>query len=447
MAKILVVEDDEGMQEFLRQALSMGGNEVTCVDRGDSALTELDRSSFDIVLLDIFLPGFNGVEVLKRIKAFPDSPEVIMISGGAPISTVVNAMKNGAWDYVEKPIDVDHLDTVVRKTIERVRLKKENVALRRVTRIRTRGRRFICDSPPMQELAKTIELVAPTDSTVLIEGESGTGKELVANLVHQKSERSDKTFIAINCGTLQEQLLESELFGHEKGSFTGAHERHQGLFEVADGGAVFLDEIGEMGTELQVKLLRVLENREFRRIGGSKTIHVDVRVIAATNKKLSEEVDAGAFRKDLFYRLNVIHLAIPPLRDRREEIPDLVENFQATKFPRERRKVFTPEAMAALQEYNWPGNVRELENVVERAVILTQVTEIGAAEISTFLPSPNHAGAPSFGTSLSLAEIEKIHITNVLQDQKGNKVRSAKVLGINVKTLYNKIKAYDIELP
>ncbi|MCZ6601758.1 MAG: sigma-54 dependent transcriptional regulator [Planctomycetota bacterium] len=444
MAKVLVVEDEEGMQEFLRQALQLGGNDVSCAARGDEALAELERSDFDIVLLDIFLPGFNGIEVLKKIKEAPDSPEVIMISGGAPISTVVNAMKIGAWDYVEKPIDVDHLDTLMHKAIERVRLKKENVALRRVTRIRSRGKRFIYDSPPMQELARTIELVAPTDSTVLIEGESGTGKELVANLVHQKSDRSEKTFIAINCGTLQEQLLESELFGHEKGSFTGAHERHQGLFEIADGGTIFLDEIGEMGMELQVKLLRVLENREFRRIGGSKTIRVDVRVVAATNKTLLDEIETGGFRKDLFYRLNVILLAIPALRERKEEIPELVENFQNSKFPRERRKVFTPEAMAALQEYDWPGNVRELENAVERAVILTRAPEVNAQDITAYLPARNHGGPPSFGPNLSLAEIERIHITNVLKDQKGNKVRSAKILGINVKTLYNKIKAYDI---
>ena len=446
MAKVLVVEDESGMQEFLKQALTISGNTVTCVGSGKDALGEIERAAYDIVLLDIFLPGFNGVEVLKEIKKSEDSPEVIMISGGAPTTTVVNAMKHGALDYVEKPIDVDHLDTVVEKAIEKVRMKRENVALRRATRIMARGKRFICESQAMQDLAETIELVAPTDSTVLIDGESGTGKEMVANLVHQKSLRADKTFIAINCGTLQEQLLESELFGHEKGSFTGAHERHQGLFEVADGGTIFLDEIGEMGPELQVKLLRVLENQEFRRIGGSKTIQVDVRVIAATNKDLAREVEEGGFRSDLYYRLNVIRLQLPPLRSRVEEIVSLIDNFQAQKFPAERRKVFQRDAIEALEGYPWPGNVRELENTVERAVILTRASEVTAADVGRFLPAPSAAAAPSFPVHMSLAEIERIHITAVLKEQKGNKVRSAKTLGINVKTLYNKIKAYDIDV-
>ena len=301
-------------------------------------------------------------------------------------------------------------------------------------------------STGMKQVLDTIKLVAPTDLTVLVEGESGVGKELVANAIHQKSSRHERPFIAINCGVLQESLLESELFGHEKGAFTGAHADHQGLFEIADGGTLFLDEVGEMGQDLQVKLLRVLERSEFRRVGGHKLIHVDVRVVAATNKRLADEVKEGRFREDLYYRLNVVHVAVPPLRERRDEIPDLVRGFlrgHTRKGLPEKR--ISDEAIETLKGYRWPGNVRELKNLIERSVILARGEVIEPRDLPQTLFETDAAPAPSDEGDVPLADVERRHILKVLRRHNGNKVRAAKILGINVKTLYNKIKNYETE--
>src|SRR5579871_1440448 len=356
---ILVVEGEDELRELLLAALKVDGYATLAARDGEAALEIMGREGVSVLVADLFLKGINGLELLKRAKERWPEVEVVITARDAPIHSVVKVMKSGAFDFVPKPIDREYFLLVVGKAVAQVRLAHENEALRRMTELKgQRSPELTATSPAMREVVKTIELVAPTDLTVLIEGESGVGKELVANSLHQRSPRRDKPFIAINCGVLQETLLESELFGHEKGAFTGAHADHQGLFEIADGGTLFLDEIGEMGADLQVKLLRVLERSEFRRVGGHKLIHVDVRVVAATNKRLSEEVKEGRFREDLFYRLNVVHIEVPALRERKEEIPDLVRGFlRAHTRKGLPDKRISDEALEALRSYRWPGNV------------------------------------------------------------------------------------------
>jgi DNA-binding NtrC family response regulator len=443
---ILVVEKEEGFLRFIARALEVNGYGVFCARTGKEALEILEKERFDVALVDVFLPGLNGIELLKRIKERSDRIEVLMMASGAPTNTVVRAMKAGAYEYIEKPIDLDHLMIVLKKALEKVQLAQENLAYKRLSRMHGEEIHIVCESPEMKEILKTVELVAKTDLTVLIEGESGVGKELIARLIHQKSMRANMPFIAINCAALQETLLESELFGHDKGAFTGAISEHQGLFEVADKGTIFLDEIAEMSPDLQVKLLRVLETNEFRRVGGHRLRRIDVRVLAATNKNLTEEMKKGRFREDLFYRLNVIHLEIPPLRRRKDEIPRLIENF----FERSRlrgfgRKRISPEAMELLLAYSWRGNVRELENLLERLQILCRHDEINVADLPHYVAYPSSREIDrGSDDDLTLAELERRHIIRSLKRHRGNKVRTARALGINVKTLYNKIRAYEI---
>ena len=454
---VLVVLDDAELREFVLRALRVSGYNPDGVDSGEAGLRLLEEKKVAVMVADVFLKGLNGVELLKRARERAPTTQVILVGRDVPTSTVVSAMKFGAFDVVEKPIDVDYLLLVLEKAVRHHRLTQENQALK-LLQARRPGE-MVAESPSMLQVLKTLELVAPTDLTVLIEGESGVGKELVANRIHQLSPRKERPFVAVNCGAIQETLLESELFGHERGAFTGATKEHQGLFSVADGGTLFLDEIGEMNLDLQVKLLRVLERSEFRRVGGNKLIHVDVRVVAATNKKLQEEVQAGKFREDLYYRLNVIHVEVPPLRERTEDIPALVlsflESHQRKGLP---RRTVSPEAMAQLRTYDWPGNVRELRNVIERCMILCRGDTILPSDLPAVLgrsPTPPGAPAATAGRAAPagsdedletpLAEIERRHILRVLDHHGGNKVRSAKALGINVKTLYNKIKAYEAE--
>jgi DNA-binding NtrC family response regulator len=445
-ARVLVVEREESLRGFLEEALACEGHTVFPARDGDAALQLFRREKIDIAIADIFLPGLNGLELLKRVKEEGPSVEVILIGHDVPVQTVVTAMKEGAYDYIEKPIDVERLRLVVEKALERAALEKENAALRRISDSTKVVPDIVCSSDEMREVLKTVQLVAPTDLTVLIEGESGVGKELVAHRIHKESRRAGMPFIAINCGVLQENLLESELFGHEKGAFTGAVSDHAGLFEIADHGTLFLDEIGELSLDLQVKLLRVLETGEFRRLGGHKIIRADVRVLAATNKRLHEEVKKGTFREDLYYRLNVIKIEVPPLRRRREEIPALVGAFldrHRRRGMRERR--FAKAALDALAAYHWPGNVRELENLIERTLILSAHDEIQASDLPRYaLEQPGGRDDLIDDGDLTLAEMERRCIIRALRRNKGNKVRTARKLGINVKTLYNKIKAYEI---
>jgi DNA-binding NtrC family response regulator len=461
-AKILLIESAEGVLSLAGEALACEGYAVVTLRDAEAALKLVRTERVDLVLCELFLAGLNGVELVRRAREeSPDLP-VILVASGAPVQTVVNAMKAGAFDYIEKPIDIERLRIAVEKALQRMQLERENAALKRASDTRNPVPEIICQSREMQDVLRTIELVAPTDLTVLIEGESGVGKELVANRIHQRSRRASMPFIAINCGVLQENLLESELFGHEKGAFTGAHADHAGLFEVADRGTLFLDEVGEMSLDLQVKLLRVLETSEFRRVGGHKLIRVDVRIICATNKRLAHEARRGTFREDLFYRLNVINLEVPPLRRRKEEIPALVQGFVERSRRRGlREKRFSKAALDLLMAYDWPGNVRELENLVERTLILAPRDEILPQDLPRALlegpGSPQGApgtAAPGDGRAAAdfsedpdatLADVERRHILRVLKRNGGNKVRTAKKLGINVKTLYNKLKAYSIE--
>ncbi len=456
---VLVVDDDADLRAFLSRALKVDGYPADSCASGEDALQHLAEREFAVVVADVFLKGLNGVELLKQVRERYPSTQVVLMGREVPTYTVVGAMRQGASDFVEKPIDADYFLLVVQRAVQRDRLARENLALRRVVGLREAGPDdMVAQSTNMVDVLKNIELVAPTDLTVLIEGESGVGKELVAGRLHRLSRRHDKPFIAVNCGAIQDTLLESELFGHQKGAFTGATQDHKGLFEVADGGTLFLDEIGEMSLDLQVKLLRVLERSEFRRVGANKVIKVDVRVVAATNKTLSDEVQAGNFREDLFYRLNVIHVEVPPLRERAGDVPALVENFLAAH----RRKglpqrTITSEAVRALQSYRWPGNVRELRNVIERCMILAQGDEIGLVDLPQAIrdgggaasgagaaasDEAGGAGEGGFDVTTPLAEVERRHILRVLEANEGNKLRTARVLGINVKTLYNKLKAY-----
>jgi DNA-binding NtrC family response regulator len=443
---ILVVEGEDELREVLLAALKVDGYSAFGARDAEAAFELIRREGIAVLVADLFLKGVNGLELLKRTKEILPGVEVVITGRDAPVHSIVKVMKGGAFDFVPKPIDREYFLLVVGKAVAQVRLAHENQALKRLSDLKApRAPELTATSPAMQEVLKTIDLVAPTDLTVLIEGESGVGKELVANSIHSKSARRARPFIAINCGVLQESLLESELFGHEKGAFTGAHAEHQGLFEIADGGTLFLDEIGEMGPDLQVKLLRVLEKSEFRRVGGHKLIHVDVRVVAATNKRLVEEVKAGRFREDLFYRLNVVHIEVPPLRERRDEIPELVRTFlrmHARKGLPE--KLMSDETLETLKAYRWPGNVRELKNLVERSVILSRGDVITPRDLPPMLFGPvASSSATEDDGEEPLAEVEKRHILKILRRHGGNKVRAAKVLGINVKTLYNKIKSYE----
>jgi two-component system, NtrC family, response regulator HydG len=452
---VLVVDGDEAVCEFLLKALRVNGYPAVAAADADGALVLLESRDVAVLVVDVFLKGVNGVELLKQTRVSFPGTQVMLMGRDTPTYTLVGAMKEGAFDFIEKPLDVDYFLQVLHKAVAHWRLTRENQALRRVRDLQTPHPTgdMVAASPPMLDVIKTVELVAPTDLTVLVEGESGVGKELVANRIHTSSPRHDRTFVAVNCGAIQESLLESELFGHVKGAFTGATKDHDGLFSVADRGTLFLDEIGEMNLDLQVKLLRVLERSEFRRVGDTKQVTVDVRVVAATNKQLSEEVKAGRFREDLYYRLNVIHIEVPPLRKRREDVPALVQAFLDSHHRKGLpKRTVSADALAVLQSYPWPGNVRELRNIIERSMILCHGEEITAQDLPALLrPGGDHSQSPEFpGASVvdasvetPLADVERRHILRVLEANAGNKVRSAKVLGINVKTLYNKLKSYE----
>jgi DNA-binding NtrC family response regulator len=402
----------------------------------------LRDNPFDVILLDIVMPGVDGISLMKTLKEDPGAPSIIVLTGKATVETAVEAMKNGAYDYLTKPYKLDELVIVIDRAYEYGRLSvKSKLLEQELVRIESPFE-LVGTSKQLRDILAVIQKVAPTDSPVFIQGESGTGKELVANTVWHYSTRKDAPFIALNCASLSENLIESELFGHEKGAFTSAYQMKHGLVEVADKGTLFLDEIGEMPIGLQAKLLRFLDSGEFRRVGGNKTLSVDVRVIAATNKELTGLIKAGKFREDLFYRLNVINITIPPLRERKEDIDELARHFLG-KYAKKLAKSITdltPDALELLSAYHWPGNVRELENVVERAVILCESDKLGAEDLS--IPSP--AVVAELGTNPSLEEMEKTYILRVLKETNGNQSRASQLLGIDRKTLYLKLKKYGI---
>ena len=456
--RVLFVEDEPKYREMMRRELSLLGHTVVGAESGEQALEELSQRDFDVAVLDLRLPGINGIETLQRIKQEEYHVEVILLTGEATVETAVEAMKLGAYDYISKPCRLRELEALLLKAYERKRLTRENVSLKRLINGKTVSPSILGKSQAIQGVLKLAQKVSATDSTVLLQGESGTGKELVARAIHAQSTRASKPFVVLNCTTLQETLLESELFGHAKGAFTGAHEARMGLFEVADEGTLFLDEIGEMSLATQSKLLRVLQSGELRRVGENRVIEVDVRVISATHKDLTKEVKEGGFREDLFYRLNIIHIQIPPLRERKEDIPVLVEHFLNLYRARGLEKRIDERVMEMLMEHPWPGNVRELQNVIERMVILSDgevikdwpplggpdATRSSVGAIHE-LPLPaGHSLLPDLPGNLSLAELERRYISQVLGEKRGNKAQTAQLLGISLKTLYNKIKEYNI---
>ncbi len=433
--KMLIVDDEAILRESLRDWLSEAGHQVLTAGNGPQALEIIQQEKPGIVITDLVMPGMDGIELLRRAREISPQIEVIIMTAYGSIPTAITAMREGAYDYIEKPFCPEKADIVIDRLVEQQCLREENISLHQKLEERYRFENIIAKSARMQRIIEIIKVVAKSNATVLITGDSGTGKELVARAIHSRSYRKDKPFVAVSCAALPESLLESELFGHEKGAFTGAYTQKKGKFEISNRGSLFLDEIGEMSANIQVHLLRVLEEKEFTRVGGNEPTKVDVRVISATNKDMKKAVASGHFREDLYYRLNVVTIELPPLRERKEDIPLLAEHF-LKKFAAENRKEitgFSPEATQFLLKYEWPGNVRELENAIERAVILAMDSSIQLTD----LPHENLLFSPSART---LAEIERNHITSVINEAGGNYSRAAKILRISRATLYNKLR-------
>ncbi len=451
--KILVVEDEKSMREVLKILLEGENYEVVTASDGVAGLSFVEKDIFDLVITDMKMPKVDGFEVLKKIKEVSPETIVIMITAFGTTESAVEAMKLGAYDYINKPFNIDEIRLIVKKAIEKKRLSEELSVLRQKVETTYALENIIGRSPKMQELFKLIPRIAQSNSNVLIIGESGSGKELFANAVHNLSNRKNKNFVAINCAAFPEGLLESELFGHMKGAFTGAMYNKQGLFEIADGGSLFLDEIGEMPINLQVKLLRVLENGTFRRVGGTNDIKVDVRIISATNKDLKEEIEAGRFREDLYYRLNVVPLKIPPLRERKEDIPLLVNHF-LKKLSASSKKV-APEAMKIMMDYQWKGNVRELENVIERIVLLSDKEEIVPADLPSEMKThpverKNTKEIPELtdeGVDVEkiIEDIEKRYLLEALEKAGGVKMEAAKLLNLSFRSFRHRLQKYGIK--
>jgi len=443
-AKILVVDDEAIVRESLQDWLRDAGYQVLTAENGPKALEVIGKEKPGIMIADLVMPGMDGIELMKRAKAQQPGIEVVIITAYASIPTAITAMKEGAYDYIEKPFCPERAELLVKKLAEHQELVEENLSLRQKLEDHYRFENIITKSAKMQRVIEVIKVVAKSNATVLITGESGTGKELVARAIHSQSNRRSKPFIAVSCAALPESLLESELFGHEKGSFTGAYAQKKGKFEFAEGGTLFLDEIGEMSANIQVHLLRVLEEKEFTRVGGNEPIKVDVRVLSATNKDLRKAIEKQEFREDLYYRLNVVNIELPPLRERREDVPLLAQHF-LNKFALENRKEisgFSPEAIELLLDYDWPGNVRELENAVERAVILAKDSLITVDD----LPQESLSLGYSTASKRSIKEVEKEHILNVLHRTGDNYSEAARILGISRMTLYNKAKEYGFDV-
>jgi DNA-binding NtrC family response regulator len=436
--KLLIVDDELSVRDSLGKWFREEGYEVTTVENANDALTQLAEQRWDAALVDIKMHGTDGIELQRRMHEVDAELVVIMMTGYASVETAVTALKNGAYDYVTKPLDPDEIAHLVKNALAHKHAAQENVLLRETVAEVARPEDIVGQSGPMRKLFDAIDTVGPTDATVLITGESGTGKELVARAIHHASPRRFHPMVAIHCGALTESLLESELFGHEKGAFTGAQYRKKGKFEIAEGGTVFLDEIGDISLKTQTDLLRVLQEREITRVGGNQTIKVDFRCVAATNKNLEKLIEEGKFRPDLFYRLNVFRIELPALRDRRDDIPALVNHF-VHKFSQAMNKRITrvaPAAMNQLQQQPWIGNVRELENAVERAMVVGQEPELNEQDFIFKQPSV------STSAGKTLDEIERAHILQVLEECGGNQSHAAAVLDIDRVTLYHKLKKY-----
>jgi two-component system response regulator HydG len=446
---ILVVDDEESHRMMLRAHLEEEGFEIAEAYDGQDAVDRVNEKLFDLVLMDVRMPRMEGIEALKQIKQINSTTPIIMMTAYGSIDSAVEAVKSGAEDYLTKPLDIDELVFKVKKALRYRQLEEENVLLRERLGNRFDFSSIIGNSPNMEALFETLSMVAPTEATVLLLGESGTGKEIIANIIHQNSSRRKNAYIKVNCAALPETLLESELFGHEKGAFTGALYKKKGRFELADGGTIFLDEIGEMSFPTQTKILRVLQEREFEAVGGTKTIKVDVRIIAATNKELEEEVRMETFREDLYYRLNVVPITIPPLRERKEDIPLLAEHFLQIYSKKNKRtlKGFETGVLDAFIHYTWPGNVRELENIVERMVIMSRGDTISVDDLPiTIVGAHQDKERSEIPMGSSLRDLERGTIIKTLRQTGGNRTRAATILGITRKTLQNKIKEYEIAI-
>ncbi len=443
--KLLLVDDDDDLRQDLAQLFRKQGQEVTAAVSGEDALNKAAHARFDVALLDLHLPGISGIDLLVKLKEQQPELEALMLTAHSSIETAVEAMRKGAYDYLTKPFRSADLEIHVRKAFEKVQLQRREQQWLRQLSYESPRYRLVGSSPAMRKVVGLIEKVAVTDATVLVRGASGTGKELVARALHTNSPRRTRPLVTINCAALQENLLESELFGHEKGAFTGAVAAKPGLVEVAEGGTLFIDEIGEMAPGLQAKLLRVLEDGHYRRVGGTQEMNADVRVVAATNRDLAEEIKNGRFREDLFYRLNVVSIFLPPLRERQSDIPELVEHFLTSRQIGPLRSRVDAEAMNALLAYAWPGNVRELANVLERAQILAENHIITPEDLPENIASAAPTGTEAAGDPNHLSEVERRHVRNILQQEKGNKVHAARILGISRRSLYRLIEKYHLE--
>jgi DNA-binding NtrC family response regulator len=452
MPSILVIDDKENVRKMLSKTLEMEGYEVEAVEDGFIGLEKAKEKKYDLVLTDLKLPKMNGLEVLTKVKELDPEMAVIVMTAYGTVETAVQAMKEGAFDYLAKPFDPDHLNVLIKRALENRRLLAENVLLREELAHNLGYAEIIGKCEKMKEVSKLVRKVSPSDTTVLLLGESGTGKELFARAIHSLSQRRDGPYVAINCAAIPHELLENELFGSERGAYTGSVARKMGKFEIAEGGTIFLDEVGDLDIALQAKLLRVLQEKNFERLGGTKTISVNVRLIAASNADLKKAIEKKSFREDLYYRLSVFPLQIPPLRERIEDIPELASYFiekyctEMKKF----KKTISRETMKLLERYHWPGNVRELENTIERAIILCEGKKIEPEHLAIRIQTPNEirlregAGLKEVGQHAQ-AEAERSLIIRILNQSRGNKRKTAEILKIDYTTLFEKIKKYNIE--
>jgi DNA-binding NtrC family response regulator len=439
--KILIVDDELSVRQSLKEWFLEDGFEVETAEDGAAALQKMHLGPFDIVVIDLKMPGMDGISLQKQVQKIDANAAIVILTAYASVETAVEALKLGAFDYVTKPVDPDDLSNLVQNILRQRELTEENTRLKEKVSELSAAAPIIGQSSKMKQLLEMIDTVAEADSTVVIRGESGTGKELIARAIHSRSKRRFFPIVAVNCGSIPESLLESELFGHEKGAFTGAQYRRKGKIELAHGGTLFLDEIGDIPPKMQIDLLRVLETKRFTRVGGNEEVMSDFRLVCATNKDLEQLLENGTFREDLYYRVNVFRIDVPPLRERREDILPLASHF-IEKYARAMSrpvKEISPQAEAMLLSHRWPGNVRELENAIERAMVVGK----GAAILPEDLPFQVHADAAE-PAALSLAAIEKMHIEQILRETSGNVTRSAKILGIDRATLYNKMKRYGI---
>ena len=437
---ILIVDDDDGHRMMLEALLKKWKFQISSAENGRQALEMAQSKPFDTILMDIRMPDMDGMTALNKIHEYNPAIPIIMMTAYSDIDNAIEAVKTGAYDYLTKPLDFDRLKITLSRSLEHAKLKREMQELRS-----SHASNIIGKSPAITNLKDLISTVAPSDATILIRGKSGTGKELVARSIHEQSHRKSNAWVAVNCAALTESLLESELFGHEKGAFTGADRRREGRFLQANGGTIFLDEIGDISPIMQVKLLRVLQQKEIQRVGSDETLHVDVRIVTATNKNLEKEIENGNFREDLYYRLNVVSLSVPSLQERDGDIPIIAQHF-LEKFAAKNNKIvkgFSPQAMDYLVKYSWPGNVRELENVIERASILLRSDYIDVSDLALNITEKEDSQQTSMPNAQSLEDMEKKFILKTLHALKDNKSETAKQLGISRKTLHTKLKQYE----